>query len=326
MDESGDPEEMYRRGVRCWQRGREVEAETSWRRAAEGGHVDSMKLLALLLDREDRLVRIFRSLEAETWWRAADAGDLQSMHYLGRAMWHRGLLDDGQGWTRRAAEAGYVPAMADLGDALVYRAFYEGPAEEALEWYQRGAEAGDAEAMYSLGAQFDRQGQTADAEHWFRRAADAGHERARLRVRELSGELDDPFAHYQAQVEEATAEGEGSELDQLRRDFVTIEDDRPDRPLRAAADAGDADAMYRLAKCLEERGRRSEGGPWLRRAVDAGDADAMFELGLWTSVNRRDEDAERWYQRAFAAGRSDTKTEFGALLMQRGRKKDAERW
>jgi TPR repeat protein len=72
--ESGDSEAIHRLGVRFWQRGREFEAETWWRRAAEAGQVAAMNHLALLLARDNRRVRILRGLVAETrWQRAADA-------------------------------------------------------------------------------------------------------------------------------------------------------------------------------------------------------------------------------------------------------------
>jgi TPR repeat protein len=110
--------------------------------------------------------------------------------------------------------------------------------------------------------------------------------------------------------------------------------------LRAAADAGDADAMVKLADHLNEKhvydedtheeevqelleraaelghreapyalgvllrawGNPEEAEPWLRRAADAGDAEAWAELGHLYDGEDDPEQAVRCYRRAAELG------------------------
>ena len=91
--------------------------------------------------------------------------------------------------------------------------------------------------------------------------------------------------------------------------------------LQRAAQAGDADALYRLGElCLYGRGvARSYGQArqWFEKAADAGSANAMSGLGLlyrkgW-GVIRNYGQARRWYQGAANAGNADGMYRLGEL-------------
>lgn len=98
-------------------------------------------------------------------------------------------------WARRAAEAGHVGAMNDLGQML--EAGLGGPmdAMEAARWYREAAWQGNAGAQHSLAVAL-RQGNGVEsdlvaAEGWLRRSAGQGHVSA---AKDLSGMIWDGLA------------------------------------------------------------------------------------------------------------------------------------
>ncbi|CCH28075.1 sel1 repeat family protein [Actinosynnema sp. NPDC047251] len=115
---------------------------TALRAAAEGGDVEAMVELALLLEED---------LTGED-----DQDELQ---------------DEVGGWLSRAAAAGHVRGVAEFGSFLWHVWKDE---DAALPWLQRAADAGQADAMAVLGDVYDFLGDIALAKRWYQAAADLG--------------------------------------------------------------------------------------------------------------------------------------------------------
>ncbi|MFF4386813.1 tetratricopeptide repeat protein [Streptomyces sp. NPDC001552] len=93
-----------------------------------------------------------------------------------------------------------------------------------------------------------------------------------------------------------------------------------------AAEAGDTEAMFSLAKLLGDTGRIDESEPWLRGAAEAGHIGAMYLLGLLLTQTGRDNEAETWHRQAADAGNAVCMNNLGVLLHNSGRSGPAERW
>lgn len=92
-------------------------------------------------------------------------------------------------WFRKAAEAGHIDAMAELGLCYELGLAVEQSDEQALEWYMRAAEQGHLTAKYSVGEAFeDARGVPQSDEEaclWYYKAAIAGDEDSREALRRL---------------------------------------------------------------------------------------------------------------------------------------------
>ncbi|MGW7455899.1 serine/threonine-protein kinase, partial [Streptomyces sp. NPDC054787] len=93
-----------------------------------------------------------------------------------------------------------------------------------------------------------------------------------------------------------------------------------------AAEAVGSDAMFSLARLLEDAGRIDEAETWYRKATDAGHISAMTDLGLLLENTGRTNEAETWYRKATDAGHTDAMTNLGVLLENTGRTDEAESW
>ncbi|WP_051794953.1 serine/threonine-protein kinase [Streptomyces sp. NRRL S-87] len=96
--------------------------------------------------------------------------------------------------------------------------------------------------------------------------------------------------------------------------------------LQQAAEAGDYDAMFSLARLLEDAGLIDEAETWYRKATDAGHINAMTNLGVLLEDAGRTNEAETWYRKATDAGHTDAMTNLGLLLENTGRTNEAETW
>ncbi len=125
--------------------------------------------------------------------KAADAGHVLAMNNLG-SIYRDGLgvaKDNSEAvrWYRKGADAGSTDAMGNLG--VMYRDGL-GVAKddaEAVRWFLKGADAGSADAMGNLGVMY-RDGlgaakDDAEAVRWFLKGADAGNEYAKDALKRL---------------------------------------------------------------------------------------------------------------------------------------------
>ena len=78
--------------------------------------------------------------------------------------------------------------------------------------------------------------------------------------------------------------------------------DKSHKSLEAAAEAGDAQAMYDLGLILEERGDLQESGKWMSRASGAGLARATFHVARFLFENDREALSEEWFEKAIQQG------------------------
>ncbi|MFG2394808.1 serine/threonine-protein kinase, partial [Streptomyces lavendulae] len=96
--------------------------------------------------------------------------------------------------------------------------------------------------------------------------------------------------------------------------------------LQRAAEAGDFDAMFSLARLLKEADRIDEAETWYRKATDAGHISAMNNLGVLLENTGRTNEAETWYRKATETGHTGAMTNLGLLLEDAGRIDEAETW
>lgn len=110
-------------------------------------------------------------------WRAAKAGDAEAMNALGCECSQDGI-EEAREWFRKAAAAGNVDAMFNLGKSYE-GTFGVGTKEQAAFWYQKAAEADDVEAMSEIGYAYKYgEGVKQDVQEafrWTQKAAEAGN-------------------------------------------------------------------------------------------------------------------------------------------------------
>lgn len=137
--------------------------------AAEAGDVAAMKLLGQYL----YATGSGGNAPAEKWLlAAAEAGDAEAMYSLMRVHHHRAVNAAPHGkahqlkaalWCRRAAEAGWIPAIQSMHA-------YAADRDESAFWLRKAVETGDPWAPLNLAHVLDELGQASEAEHWYGRA------------------------------------------------------------------------------------------------------------------------------------------------------------
>ena len=218
---------------------------------------------------------------------AASPNDPRLAFQLARA------LDKGRGGGveafelyRKAAGAGNVVAMVNLGNMLERGRGTPKDLAEASRWYQKAADAGVQPGMFNLGLMYqDGLGvakDEAEASRWFRKAADAGSTLGMIRLGAL----------YQT--------GKGVPKDEAEAVGW----------YRKAADAGSAPGMTNLGFMYRDglgvTKDEAEAARWYRKAADAGDAKAMSSLGFayetGLGIVKDEAEALRWYRKAADVG------------------------
>ncbi|MBL1065655.1 tetratricopeptide repeat protein [Streptomyces sp. 7-21] len=214
LDQAKDGEERWLVGRTAWRSGHPRVAESAWLPLAEAGDTRAMSDLAELLrargdlagadawlaraadaesdtamyelgleylrqspyHRRNAFGTGFAAVRARYWFRrAAQAGHVEAMYQLGRLPGRWDGTDEGpETWLRRAAEAGHARAMTELARRLRR----DGDREGAAAWLARAAAALDPEGMHLLAASLRERGDEEAAEAWFAAAAGAGYPRA----------------------------------------------------------------------------------------------------------------------------------------------------
>jgi TPR repeat protein len=205
---------------------------------------------------------------------------------------------------KKAADAGYAPAMAKLAEAS---------GNDAM--LRAAAELGDTSAMLRLGGE------------WLRKAADSGNREALARLgrtEEAAARGHTPSLVKLGRFEEAARLGDPEGL--YRFGLSLADKAEGSRWIQRAAEAGHAAAMRELGL----RYRDGSGAPvdaetsvrWLRAAAAAGDPQALYENGDARSaaekgyapamVRLAEETGDRaWLERAAAAGYANAWTKLG---------------
>ena len=207
---------------------------------------------------------------------------------------------------RRAADAGDLASMAELGTM-----FLDGigtPREPALavEWLRRAANAGNAQGMIRLAHAYrDGRVGTADprqADAWFRKAASVTS----------PGKIEPAAAASMTQIGEMYARGTG-----VPKDYAEAA-----KWFRKASLAGDANATNLLG-VLYAHGRGVpndyiEALALYRKAADAGDPGGMYNLANLcrngSVEGKGDVEAVKWFRRAAELGHAESMEQLGVMF------------
>lgn len=96
--------------------------------------------------------------------------------------------------------------------------------------------------------------------------------------------------------------------------------------LRAAAEAGDTEAMVHLGgRLVDDPDTFSEAEPWLRKAADAGNNAGRYHLARFLLFTNRADEADTWFSAAFAE-EPELAMSLIAELRQRGAVELAQEW
>ncbi|MGE3625262.1 MAG: caspase family protein [Hyphomicrobiales bacterium] len=157
----GEARYLYQLGRALYRALRFGESIATLEKAAQGGHMAAMRMLADFHASPKAGLR--RDLGKAVEWRlkAAEAGDTAVTSDLIKHYWKgTGVEKDrdkaaewfgrGRALLRQRAEAGDGDAMYDLGSLLAYAPGRLRNETEAVTWYQRAAEKGSVSAMSSL--------------------------------------------------------------------------------------------------------------------------------------------------------------------------------
>jgi TPR repeat protein len=206
-------------------------ARASLEAAAEYGKPSAMLRLARLLIREDpaRAEQLCR--------RAAELGDIQAAHNVGRLLAEKGELHESCQWFRRAVELGSDRSMIDLG--LIIRA---SDPQEATDLFRKAADAGSVEGMHMLGwTLMDNDDNKAEAERWLSLADQQGTPHNRNHLAVLLRDTDRERSRYL---------------------------------LQKSAERGETCGMRKLISLADEEGDKDTARYWTERAGASGDTYA----------------------------------------------------
>ncbi|WP_406340403.1 tetratricopeptide repeat protein [Streptomyces sp. NBC_00648] len=239
--------------------GRTELARRAWRRAADAGDLRAMHWLGWSCTRRGD------HAEGASWFRRAiDLGDNTAMWALARCLHGSGDFTGEERWLREAASQGDASAMVDLGVALSAL----GRQDEAETWLRRAAGLGEAVAMANLGYLWEQRGDLTQSEHWNRQGAVVGHPGAIENLAHLlknRGDTDEALRWYRRGAERARA---------LMQDSPAAYRPWPGE----SQDQGVSDTVLGLARMLLETGRTEEAEVWFHETADRGDPRAAAAL------------------------------------------------
>ncbi|MHC8510415.1 MAG: SEL1-like repeat protein [Rhodospirillales bacterium] len=193
--------------------------------------------------------------EAARWWRAAaEQEDVSGQYFLG--LLHREGRGVPQSYAkaaelfRAAAEQGLDMAQSDLGMAYAEGLGVAQDDAEAVKWFRAAAEQGRSTAQFNLGLMYDKgrgvAQDDAEAARWWRAAAAQGHTDA-------------------------------------QNNLGIVQDTSRAASVRARAEAGDAEAQYKLAACIWSATaslRMKIKRRMVQAAAEQGHAGAQNSLGI----------------------------------------------
>lgn len=167
---------------------------------------DGYSISGFLQDHEGRGERGFGAQDSFGVWylRAAEAGNLEAMRDLGRVYEAQGSFDNAKYWYQRAAELGDAYATECLRNVEGNRERYK--KEDRL---RQLATAGSTDAMVELAGELNEHQwpATAEAERWLRKASEAGNDMAMFYLGQLMEERANEDGHVSNTREINAAEG-----------------------------------------------------------------------------------------------------------------------
>ena len=272
----------------------QLASESSWLHLIESASPDACAPISLVALLRPGPPRAFE----EAGRKAAEAGDIPSMLNMGTVLYERGDTAQAEDWFAKAAATGNPVALTHVGTFLVEI----GKKPEAEIMLRKAADLKFPPAMDALSELFQDRGDAAEAESWMRRAAVIQYPPAMIRLAIL--------LHYRGEKPEA-------------EDWA-----------RKAAQAGNVLAIAFLGIILSERGEKAEAEAWLRKAARFeypdqagifGHPIAMTELGSILLSRGKAEEAELWWRRSANAGEHRAMTYLGTMLKDRGAITEAEK-
>ena len=191
--DNGNADAQYRLGL-CTEQGKGItinknQAIEWYRKAANQEHVEAEQELNRLI-KEQHIANWkktglekfnTRSYEQalQLYKQAADAGDIESLYWIGNCYYMRAQYTQAIEWYRKAAEQKNADAQYRLGYCYENAQGTSQNQSEALKWYTEAAEQGHADAQYRLANCYAKGlGVTQDntkAITWYKKAADNGN-------------------------------------------------------------------------------------------------------------------------------------------------------
>jgi len=234
--------------------------------------------------------------------KAATAGDIDAMNNLG-VLYQNGKgvaqnYDKAREWFQKAADAGNADAMNNSGELYYYGRGVARDYTEARDWYEKAAATGNANAMYSLGWMYEKGNGVIIRDYIQARNWYQG-----------AAAAGNTEAMYNLGVLYQNGQGVAQNYDKAREWF------------QKAADAGNADAMNKLGELYSyAQGVARDYTParnWYQRAAAAGSTEAVCNLGVLyqngQGVPQNYDKAREWFQKAADAGNADAINKLGEL-------------
>jgi TPR repeat protein len=244
--------------------------------------------------------------DALPWFRkAAEAGDVVAMTDLGVALARQGDLEASRAWTRRAAEAGSTTAMLNLAGRL----FVDGDTEQARQWAERAAHTGDATAALGAAWLAAKDQRPDDAIVWARMAAEGGNADGMFA---LGSMLAERGAMGEAVAWWLRAGSEHQHVPSLDALLTAI-----------GGPAGHPETAAALGQLFRDAGRVDQAEQVWRGAADAGDPTAAYELGLLLRARDDHDGALARLRAAAAQGHVEADTALGVMLFDDGQEDEA---
>ncbi len=258
--------------------------------------------------------------KAEFWFAKALAMDpdnselqLQYMQYL----------SDGrnpESFLKKCADAGYAPALLDIGLPAAEKLYLAGQIEDAVPLFQQLDENGSAEGAYYLARVYDLgqgglQPDPVEAFLYYKKASEGGHAPAQLELARMyakgRGTVEDP---EQAEFWYRQAAGNGYAEAQVQVAEIAFS-----KAVEAEAGALEADAGSAVRNEYEKQLRQAV--IWYKAAAAQHHADALYMMGRLTAsgegVRKDYEAAVRYYEEAAGLGHAESVFYLG-LMYQAG--------
>lgn len=222
-------------------------------------------------------------------------------------------------WT---AMADYPPTATEDLARLAAEAQRRGLYRLAARFAVLAAEAGDPDATRMVAWLFELRGATAQADGWRERTADPGDARGGLLPSwVLSRIMNVP------DTSELYVSAESGDRQAMRTLVKRLRLDRMEEAVawaRRAADPADPDDAMFLADVLRDARHDDEAASLLREHANAGYADAMWRLYGLLDKQDRDDEALQWVRTHAETGHALARSILVTRLQRRGRETEAE--
>ena len=317
--ESDNPEAQLELAMRYYA-GHQVERDVAqafqWMNlSAEQRHPEAMYLLSLMYADG---VGVMADLQKEELWFAKAIAALPTDERL-RLRYKQGLTrsDDPQAFLQKCADAGYVPALLDLGLPVAKELYAVGKFEDAVSIFQQLADNGSVEGAYYLARIYDlgQGGLQADAVEafvYYKKAAEEGYVQAQF---ELAAMYDEGRGTAKDPEQATLWYRQAAEKGHVEAQVLTAETEF----VRAVAaqsiaqtGAGDAVSLNDYKRHLRNSVK------WYRAAAEQNDSDALYVMGRLSAsgegVPKDFKAAVRYYKVAFAQGNAEAGFYLGLML------------